>query len=85
MQKLAVGAIAGMRHEVDLGEAGHLDIPPVRLQRNLMLAQLALEGAQAAIHVARAHRPQPRGDVARNPPAPTRPGNPRGQQRLQAD
>ena len=36
MEKFSVGAIAGMRHEVNFGEAGHLDISAVRLQRNLL-------------------------------------------------
>ena len=36
MQKLAVGAVAGMRDQVDLGEARHLDVPSVRLRTSLL-------------------------------------------------
>ena len=61
MHEVALGAIAGVGHQVDLGEAGDLDIPAVGLQRNLVLEQhpraraavlpfaaLTLEGAQTA-------------------------------------
>lgn len=39
MQEVAIGAIPGVGHQVNLGEAGDLDVPAVGLERNLMLEQ----------------------------------------------
>jgi hypothetical protein len=36
VEKFAVRAIAGMRHQIDLGEARLLHVPAVRFQRNLV-------------------------------------------------
>ena len=81
---------------IDLGKARLLHVPAVRLQRNLMLEerprlrpavlprpQLALEGPQAPIHLPRAHRPELLDNLAGDPPPPTCPRQPRGQQGLQ--
>jgi len=96
VHELAVGAIAGMRDQVDLGEAGDLDVPAVGLQRNLVLQerprlrpavlpfpQLLFERPQGAIHLAWTHPPQSRGDVVRHRPAADRPRQPDRQQRFQ--
>src|SRR6516162_3931014 len=39
LNKLAIGGVAGMRDEVDLGEARHSDIPVLGLQRDMMFEQ----------------------------------------------
>ncbi len=87
VNELPIRSIARVRHEIDLGVAGHCDIPAVRLQRNLMLEQrpglrapilpatnLPLMLSQAAIHLPRAHRSKFLHHLARELPAPRRPG-----------
>jgi hypothetical protein len=89
VQELAIGPIARMRDQVDLGEARGLDVPAVRLQRNVMfeqragagpavlaLAQLLLERLQYPVHLPRAHGSQFRRDVGGQRPPADRPRQP---------
>ena len=98
VQKFAVGAVAGMRHQVDLGEAGLLHIPAVGLQRNLVFqqraglraailpsAQLVLVRAKAPIDLARTDPADLRLDRLGQAHVPPRPRQPEGQERFQPD
>ena len=94
--EIARSRVARMRHQVDLGEARHLDVPMIRLERDVMLQQaprlgaavepappLPLLPAQAIIDAARADAEQLPLRLRRQPEAAANPGHPLRQQGLQ--
>jgi len=69
MGEFALGRIPAMRHQVDLGEARHLDRPVVGFDGDLVFQQRARLGASiATVLQARLALPQPAIDLSRADP-----------------
>ena len=96
MGELAIGPVAGVGHQVELGEAGGGDVPVVGLQRDVVLEQgpglgpaiaarreLPLDGRQASVDLARTDGAELLAHGGGEPEAPAGPGQPEGQQRFQ--
>jgi hypothetical protein len=93
--EVAVGPLARVRHQIDLGEARLVNIPAIGSERNVMLQQclrlrpsilpplqrLAMRPEQP-IHLPRADAQQASLGGGREAQPATRPRHPRGQQRL---
>ncbi len=96
MGELAIGPVAGVGHQVELGEAGGGHVPVVGLQRDVVLEEgpglgpaiaarreLPLGRREAPVDLARTDGAELLAHGGGQPEAPARPGQPEGQQRLQ--
>ena len=90
--------VAAVRHQIDLGEAGDGDVPPIGPERNVMLQERprlrapvpprpagAPVGRQPSVHLAGTQAEQLRLDRRAEPEAGARPREPEGEQRFEAD
>lgn len=98
VRELPVARVAAVGHQVDLGEAGDGDVPPIGSQRNVLLQERPRlrapvapglagppGGRQPSVHLAGTQAEQLRLDRRAEPEAGARPREPEGEQRFEAD
>ena len=98
MRELSVARVAAVGHQVDLGEAGDGNVPPIGPQGNVMLQERprlrapvpphpagAPVGRQPSVHLPGTQAEQLRLDRRAEPEAGARPRQPEGEQRFEAD